>query len=265
MRDNGRPQLSLFWAVLRCCFNNGAHVEAFADEISMQKEDSDAIAENCGEAASGPKSTHSDDRNGTKLEAKWYTWKKTRDDLFGIDEEPWCESWAYHLIFGDSACSKQEYLWKYLLHGKHFQWGMGVLSIPGDGKRSQRAKQRRRRVETKRASDYNLVAQSFRGGAVEEGPAVHAVEKNHEGVEQDGFASGSSPNDSVCQVSLTPSLSQSPSPFFSFPFLFTILFHLVLIENLVSLLTFPLYFVLINNLVVIFPLPFHMPGKNITF
>jgi hypothetical protein len=43
-------------------------------------------------------------------DAQWLTWKKTRDEVFGLDAEAWCESWAYHLIFGAVAEERQVFL-----------------------------------------------------------------------------------------------------------------------------------------------------------
>ena len=81
---------------------------------------------------------------GVTEEMKWLKWRKTRDEIFGQGQEPWCESWAFSLIFGDGASTKQHYLWSALVQGRHRQWGQGVLLIPSNGTRDLR--ERRRRV-----------------------------------------------------------------------------------------------------------------------
>ena len=85
--------------------------------------------------------------------AKWLKWEKTRSEIFGVDVVPWEEGWAFHFIFCSSAGAKQSYLSDYVAQGRHIEWGMGVLPIPGDWKRRQRAKQRQRRAEAKRVSN----------------------------------------------------------------------------------------------------------------
>ena len=66
-------------------------------------------------------SSASDDESNLVPQAKWLGWKKTRDDIFGYDVEPWSESWALRLILDQGA---SEYLWNLVAKGKHDQYGM---------------------------------------------------------------------------------------------------------------------------------------------
>jgi hypothetical protein len=88
------------------------------------------------------------------MEPTWLKWEKTRSEVFGVDVVSWEEGWAFDFIFGSSSCSRQSYLLDYLAQGRHMQWDMGVLPIPGEWKKRQRAKQRRRRAGTKHACNF---------------------------------------------------------------------------------------------------------------
>ncbi len=76
--------------------------------------------------------------------AKWLTWKKTRSEVFGLGVVPWSDGWAHPFIFGADASAKQDYLFKVLLRGRHYQHGLGVLPIPGEWKRTKRSEACRR-------------------------------------------------------------------------------------------------------------------------
>ena len=58
------------------------------------------------------------DESNAVPQAKWLCWKKTRDDVFGFDVEPWSESWALRLIFEEGASEKQNYLWTWNKYAK---------------------------------------------------------------------------------------------------------------------------------------------------
>ena len=81
------------------------------------------------------------------VEAKWFKWRKTRDEIFGVGIEPWVEGWAMDLIFGAAACAKQEYLWRHLVNDRHMQFGSGLLRIPAEWKKKRRQKQRSNRLD----------------------------------------------------------------------------------------------------------------------
>jgi hypothetical protein len=69
------------------------------------------------------------------MEPTWLKWEKTRSEIFGVDVVSWEEGWAFDFIFGSSSCSRQSYLLDYLAQGRHMQWDMGVLPIPGNGRK----------------------------------------------------------------------------------------------------------------------------------
>ena len=46
--------------------------------------------------------------------ARWLQWRKTREEIFGVETEAWCESWALQFILYDTAHVRQMYLWQYL-------------------------------------------------------------------------------------------------------------------------------------------------------
>jgi len=94
---------------------------------------------------------------------KWLRWRKTRDEVFGVDMEPWHDGWAMELIFGQRACELQRNLWQLLCKGKHYQAGQGVLSIPGDWKRRVRAKQREKALVKRRAQLNNDRCKTLEG------------------------------------------------------------------------------------------------------
>ena len=141
----------------------------------------------------------SDDVGELISPARWLQWKKTRDEIFGIDMETWCESWACHLILGDTASERQTYLWAMLAQDRHLQWGQGVLRIPSEGKRRRRAGRRRAlAANTQKSSrvsvsgcglclrsQVHLVHSPGRGGRIETQcfPEVMHVEKGQPDME----------------------------------------------------------------------------------
>ena len=141
-RDNGMPQLWLFWSVVFFCCFNAIHEH----ELSKNERQIDRVDLQCkGKDTKENVGAHAQVDNACNLptfEAKWLKWPKSRNEVFGYGTEAWHESWCTQLIFGASGESTQHYLWNYLAKDLHKQSGADTQPIPGDWKRRCRVKRR---------------------------------------------------------------------------------------------------------------------------
>ena len=153
LNEDGRCRMWLFWATALFHVCSAPDVDNCTNESALElcaSTDADELWQGATCATDGG------DAEGVL--AKWLTWEKTRSEVFGVGAEPWGEGWAIDFIFGELACARQEYLWKHLARDRHFQWGMGVLPIPGYWKRTLRAKQRLRRAGAMRPKSQSCLS-----------------------------------------------------------------------------------------------------------
>ena len=154
-QDRQRRSCGLLRAMTVCCFVGLYDATDHLYDRSKQKYDN----------SNGCNDMENDFGGDRKLEkpAAWLAWEKTRDEIFGVGMEAWGESWAVPLIFGQHSEIMQVYLWESLAKGRHYQHGMGTLSIPAEWKKKcARSKEASRKAgqifRRSRSSSHRVVA-----------------------------------------------------------------------------------------------------------